>query len=744
MTDPKTAAREVSGRLAAHAIRVKHVQALDLVAAGCGFQDRSKLTGVAELPKLRSVNARLLTSAATALALHNEDRRNTIISVTSDVLLDRKRDGIDLSPLVDALTGLKAGIAEDERTVPSVVGWISELMDLAESLPKRGGRPEFAFTTPAIAEWDSPFGRRVRELAEADEATTPFTALVDSIVRVIEEEDGDQLGFSEEEDVAEGEKPIDYDRIAAILEPVLRRPHPMGPLEVALRDGAGRAAPYAASLSEDRDTAGGAVRSWLSAVDDAFRFGSTPSIDVMRGLLAQGGEAVHGISHWLPADERLRAWIDVADHPGILDNDVDPEASGILGLSFGIDGGNHFLTQADVVAPDTYLMSPRAERLVEYLTSDAGSIGWSHDRSSLEESTRIAIASEAFEKLRKAENAEQRRQAADEAIKSQISPTSAEDDWYQSGDGNADRILDALEEAAEDARLEFDLDAWRDALQNAYVRKLEADDDSTPIDAIPPREHVEVMFFLHAPEDTIDEMCTIRGPWPEAKAVMIDDEFVFALSRLGISKDEWRNAVGSEGDELISRTAPAVGERLLTPEEMAVLVENGCTQNFCVVVYGIVDLKDVLGADLSKPTALSNASIAVYNQYSGTFFDKRLKRDVVVQDGVDGSWQTTDVGYSPKDICGMVEECYLGRLFEPEAAARATAATAALDARLAIEGLRRNQPGIQVHWKASDDGLVLEASAGTEDPARGYAMRRFTAVFESAKSSVPEVEIHPK
>lgn len=746
MTEPKNAAREVASRLAEHKIRIKHVQALDLVAAGCGYQDRSKLAALSELPRLKAVNAHLLSSVATTIARHDLDRRNTVVSVTTDVLMQDAHAAIDKSESgTENVTG-EAG-ASDETTLPTFDEWIARLEELADLLPKdAAGHPIFAYTTSSITEWDSEFARYVRLQAQSDDATTMITAIVDASMRVIEGEDGHQLGFDPDEDeVAEGESPIDYDRIAASLEAVIRRPKPMGPLELALRDGAGRASAYSASFSDDPGTATGGVAKWIRSVDEAFRFGAIPSDTRMRELLGEGNSSIWEISHMLPSDDRLRAWLDVSAYPNVLGNEIDQESSGIPGVRIEVEGHETlFVEETHLRDPSRFLGTPKGKRLVSHLISLGSHEAWTRENRPMEDATKNSIASSALELLRKAKTPEDRRAVAMKAISAHVRPNHAEDDWYQNVSKDADQIVEDLAEGALQGGMEFDREEWEQCLRDAYVDTAHARDDSRPQDVVHHTDKVEVMFFLHSPDHGIDDMCTIRGPWPDPKAVILDDEFVFAASRLGITPAEWVEATGSEDPLPDGEAGPDPLERLMTAAELAVCVENGCTQNFCIVVYAIVPLHELLELDLTRPFAIGNASIAVYNQYAGTFHEKSLKRDVVLMEGVDGSLQTTDVGYSPKDICGMAEDYYAGHIYEPEIAARRSAATAALDAALAIEGLRRNLPGTKVHWNPIDgDELMLEASFGTENPSRRYALRHAIAQFESVKSTRPEIVIKP-
>src|SRR3546814_1967979 len=86
MINTTAIARALKANLAAQSIRIKHVQALDLIAAGIGLANRHVLATLPNLKPIQWVNIQLLTSAATALALHDVARRQTIIVETSELL----------------------------------------------------------------------------------------------------------------------------------------------------------------------------------------------------------------------------------------------------------------------------------------------------------------------------------------------------------------------------------------------------------------------------------------------------------------------------------------------------------------------------------------------------------------------------------------------------------------------------------------------------------------------------------
>src|SRR3546814_7473571 len=84
MINTTAIARALKANLAAQSIRIKHVQALDLIAAGIGLANRHVLATLPNLKPIQRVNIQLLTSAATAIALNDGASRQNIIVEKSE------------------------------------------------------------------------------------------------------------------------------------------------------------------------------------------------------------------------------------------------------------------------------------------------------------------------------------------------------------------------------------------------------------------------------------------------------------------------------------------------------------------------------------------------------------------------------------------------------------------------------------------------------------------------------------
>ncbi len=678
MTEPKIIARRLASRLAEREIRIKHVQALDLIAAGAGLANRHVLATLKNVPPIRKVAIGLLTSAATVLAQHDVTRRQIIIDETSSVLLPTHSDNVD--PVLEAL-------AEAETTLREII----------------------------------------------DQQLAAFSSNDDSTG---DPDDGASL--------------IDYDRLALAI--VRRFPDMrfVGPLELALRDGADRCRDLLVHFSDDPDTAGGTVKSWVGSVDSAF-LGANPSLEEQRALLSDGFEAVSNISHWLEPDDLLRDWLNVAAYPSAIDNRYDPEASGDpLALVF-FPSAEICLSAHDLSYPESYLTTDRARPIVQQILEDAYFTRWEPSQRGLSQEDCVKIASRAISYLRTATSSEERRFAAERAIVESVRHNSPSEEWYSSCRDKAETILDAIEADLEALPIDatgFDRDEWLNALQDICEAMMTKKDKSCPADIVSSHDKVEVVFHMTPSDGDISDMCSIAGPFLDPEKMVIDDRLRHALAVLGHGVGEFRSAMGNKMPSLLSGRRPsakiAPDTPLLTLGEVKELIENSCSTYFNFVGYARVTLQDLFDLDFTKPFAFSQLAIASYNMGSGTFHDRIIKREVILKDGLHGRLETVDMGYSPDDICGLHLPAYDAELYEPDLRRRSLAATCSLDANLAVEALRRVYPGHKVHWSPDSSGQTLEAQVGVYDAARGYSVRDCIAVFESTRSDVPEVKIMPK
>jgi hypothetical protein len=661
MTDPKNAAREIAGRLTFHEIEIKHTQALDLVAAGCGFASRHLLAKVKELPKLKSVNAGLLASAATALALHDLGRRATIVEQTTDVLVPGRTQ------------------ADRDR--------------------------EHALRNEAFLSLD-------------------FRQRFDMILATLDVEDEEA-----DEGDAPGEKAIDYDRMAVSLQALTRRVPVWTPIELALRDGADRLKPYLPSLSEDPDTAGGAVREFVADVESMYASEIRPTLDEARDLLARGGEAVINIATWLPADDRLRGWIDTATYAGAMDDSIDPEASGMADVQILLEETQISISAKEVASPEEFLMTDRGDAFMEKVLEDVHYRAWAAQQDGLSTSMLRRIAGTAIPLLRDAKTAEDRLEAASAAIRQHLDANDEDDEWRECGLHNAERLVREMADDIETMglKVEFDEDDWIQKIADRAVEIMVEDDDSTPTDVLQHFDEVELVFHMVPEWAETDEFLSFSGPYLDPEKMIVDDRLAFALGALGYTVQEFRDATGNAMPDAVVKPEDVVvnADRIVTMDDIVEMIENASITFFNFVAYARVPITDLLALDLSRAFAFGNVSIGSHNRMDGTYHDVRVKREVVLRDGVHGRLDTV-AGYGPNEVCDFVMSYYDARLYEPELKREGEAMTEVLDRGLAIVGIRRSQPGTAVAWRRTDEG-TLTAQVGVYSPENGYSLRRYEA-----------------
>lgn len=735
MTDPKTAARTISDRLKQHRIRVKHVQALDLVAAGCGFQDRSKIAGLDRLPDIVSVNARLLASAAKLVVRHESGRRK-VIEVTSDVLTGGAITPADRDPSVGHASDEGPYVLAMENTntagEPATLFWNEE-----DGWVSHAGATVFTDTDGALPT----AGMTQRQIStmrwmEVDHGA--FRAAVDQALAEIDGDDPAPATYP----AIDGERPLDYDRIAAIMAVGKAFVRPFGPLHIAVLDGAQRAALYLPALQGEDDASDAVLREWVRDVEHAFRGGISPEEDRQRELLMEGDAAVSGIRNLLEPNDRLWAWLEVAGYPDMIDNRIDAEASGVAdGIRLVHGSIDMRITSRDLADPESFLASDEAKPLIDAMVADSCFTRWESSRSLLPEDKTQAIVNDFLSYLRAAKTDEERRFAKERALVENLSHADPEDEWHQTGIETWRPIQDAIDEAVEEAGIDgYDADEWRNAAASAFERRMIDDDDSTPEGMISSFDKVEIMFWLVAPKASTDDLCTIAGPWPDAKRVGITDEFQFALAKLGWTITDWRNHVGSKEPSELNGKRPPRGtgqgfpgavdgslDPLVSLDSLVEVIDNGCTQFFGLVLYAYVPLSDVLDIDLKRHMSFSKAHVALYNPYAGTFMSTEARPGpVVVMDGVDGRFEGL-LGASPKDFCGMIMDGFDARLVDHAKDVACRNAREAVKAELPGMGLKLTYPGHALHWQWTDDSrTALVTTIGVDDAARRYSVKDVT------------------
>ena len=698
MTDPKTAARTVAERLSTQDISIKHVQALDLVAAGCGYQDRSKLSDIAALPLLKHVNIKLLTSAATVLARHDLTRRQTIIDTTSSVILPEKHE---VSPVADLrdLPYLNAIVrSDDHRAIAH--------FDAAHTINKME-----VHELQALVDIGWGGNSEADDVAYDNEASDANVAEVLNYARI------GKTGFECHIDPQEGAEWLRQNRPDAA--------------RLIIEDGE----PLLIDFPTFEEARTAEAERWYQEYDfgrwtiEASNGWSTDtsSNEVTRRIYVQrpgrDGDTIAGdfIVSFLNGAVQVESVIARLDDIGDTGTALDPNKLNIK------SEGNHFSFSVDDLAnPENFLSTDEGQKLIHHIADTTWS-AWSNQKS-----ISNALCNEIAHDLIAAAKARAKGDdnvSSDEIIVAQhLTASEPEDSWFDYASSRWQDIANDISEAIDNGFQDnegFNEEAWNEHLRDAHTDFIIENDTSSALDCIGTQDTTEVMFWLISPKDNEDDLIQIDGNVPESTQVEISDQFQFALAKLGYTTSEWRNHTGSKMPSELSGTRPARGmghtfngsyesaDSLISLEDLVTIIDNGCTQNFGLVLYSVVSLTDLIGLDLSRPIAFSSAHVALYNAYAGTFMDHKARPGrVIVQHGIDGKLNGL-LGDSPLEFCGLVSSYYAGRLSDPEKDDHHRLATTAFDAALAEipfvsgdennTGMKRRYPGHAIYWEYSDE-----------------------------------------
>jgi hypothetical protein len=227
--------------------------------------------------------------------------------------------------------------------------------------------------------------------------------------------------------------------------------------------------------------------------------------------------------------------------------------------------------------------------------------------------------------------------------------------WYDQAQSEVEAIIDKIIDEMDELEdgLEFEKWDFIHALENPILDKLEEADTSKPQDLIGSYDKFEAIFLLKAPGYDLDQMISSTKAWSAFDVLCVDDTLQHGLSRLGYSVAEYRRLSGNKLESIdLQRGLKKRSDRLVSPEQLQEIIDNACTQNFLFVVYAIVPIPNLIKLDLAKSMTFSNASIATYNPFSGTFHEVCLKRPVTLAPK-EGVLRCGSEGVSPDDICGF-------------------------------------------------------------------------------------------
>jgi hypothetical protein len=230
------------------------------------------------------------------------------------------------------------------------------------------------------------------------------------------------------------------------------------------------------------------------------------------------------------------------------------------------------------------------------------------------------------------------------------------------------RLIEAVREQQpgwKPAGEEYD---WGDALEDAVIGVLEADDDSDPTDALGRHDRCELLFMIGKPENGWeDDAITSHGRWMEPSNTVVDLELQRGLAGLGWTIGEFRTTFGN-----IHPTSGRLGRprvrpsKLVTATELDEMISNHPTSCFGFCLYAMVPVTDIVALDPTKPATFDRVAVATYDPMNGAFHEILLKGPVTTNPR-EGRFQIPGYWISPDDICGFNHGPFEGRITNHQA-----------------------------------------------------------------------------
>jgi hypothetical protein len=228
------------------------------------------------------------------------------------------------------------------------------------------------------------------------------------------------------------------------------------------------------------------------------------------------------------------------------------------------------------------------------------------------------------------------------------------------------------------------VECLQETLTELLCDELYEQDTSSATDMFSSFDRAEVVFLLAPPGHALDATISSNRPWPDYRDLTVCDNLAHALAALGYTVSAYRAHSGNRNpsspewqkSQLKRPPFTRTKEPLCTLEHLKEMIENSCSQHFLICLYAIVPVSQIFDLDLTRPITFSDASVATYNPFSGTFHDATRIQNVTVTPEM-GRLISPHSWYSPEDICGLVPSYYHGDLSTKTSTKRFRSATSA-------------------------------------------------------------------
>lgn len=235
----------------------------------------------------------------------------------------------------------------------------------------------------------------------------------------------------------------------------------------------------------------------------------------------------------------------------------------------------------------------------------------------------------------------------EEAMEAQFPPAEFWQTWYH-------EIAPQLRSTLQDAGLDEDDEAI-DTIRSAWEDCAADRDGSSVADLFASYDRCELLFRFSTERWLDDALVFSHRPWSETRELAITANLQFALNNLGYTISEFRKASGNchSADRSLPRNARRRRAPIISPDQLAEIIDNACSTSFLFCLYAIVPIPELIALDLSRPITFEKCWVATMDPINGTFFDVPANGPVTVKPEDGRFLSGGHLRWSPENICGL-------------------------------------------------------------------------------------------
>lgn len=295
---------------------------------------------------------------------------------------------------------------------------------------------------------------------------------------------------------------------------------------------------------------------------------------------------------------------------------------------------------------DAFLASPAGEGWIGALADNFPHTRYWHDRSDCWSWKSLnALAARIIDARYDGHDVE-------EAMEAEFPPAEFWSTWYH-------EVAPELRGRLREAGVSDDDDVL-DAIRRAWEERAAGRDDSAVADLFAGHDRCELLFRFSAQRCLDDALVFSHRPWPEAAELAVTANLQFALTNLGYTVTQFREASGNRrpADRALPRHARRRRAPIIGYEQLAEIIDNACSTSFLFCLYANVPIPALIALDLSRPVTFEKCWVATLDPINGTFFDVPANGPVTVRSGDGRFLSGGHLRWSPENICGLYTPHY--------------------------------------------------------------------------------------